>query len=64
VKQPKLSKTQVACLEYLHTHPGATYDNIPFRDATFRALGRLGMVHNSLMMPRISTDGLHAIGKS
>lgn len=61
---PALSATQIACLKYLHEHPGATYDKIPFRDSTFRALGRMGMVHNSLMMPTISPDGLLAIGKA
>lgn len=60
----KLSKTQIACLKYLHAHPGATYDTIPFRDSTFRALGRMGMVHNHLIMPRISRVGLLAIGKA
>lgn len=58
----KLSEAQVECLKYLHAHPGATYDTIPFRDATFKALGRLGMVHNSLMMPIISQNGLRTIG--
>lgn len=60
-KAIKLSKAQIACLKYLHEHPGATYDKIPFRDSTFRALGRVGMVHNHLMMPTISRDGLLAI---
>jgi hypothetical protein len=59
-----LSKTQIECLKYLYVHPGATYDTIPFRDSTFRALGRLGMVHNGAMMPIISKAGLLAIGKS
>ncbi len=60
----RLSKTQIECLKYLYAHPGATYDTIPFRNSTFRALGRLGMVHNGMMMPIISKDGLLAIGKS
>lgn len=60
----ELSRTQIACLKYLHEHPGATYDTIPFRDSTFRVLGRMGMVHNHLMMPTISTLGLREIGKS
>jgi hypothetical protein len=64
VTMEKLSKAQIACLKYLHEHPGATYDKIPFRDSTFRVLGRLGMVHNHLMMPTISRVGLLAIGKS
>jgi hypothetical protein len=59
----KLSKAQIECLNYLYEHPGATYDTIPFRDSTFKALGRIGMVHNSLMMPRIGRVGLLAIGK-
>ena len=60
----KLSKTQINCLKYLHAHPGATYDTIPFRDSTFQALSRAGMVHNSLMMPIITKVGLLAIGKA
>ena len=60
----KLSKTQIECLKYLHEHPGATYDKIPFRGSTFQALGRAGMVHNHLMMPTISRVGLLAIGKA
>lgn len=64
MKTPKLSNTQIECLNYLHEHPGATYDTIPFRSSTFRALGSTGMVHNHLMMPTISRVGLLAIGKA
>jgi hypothetical protein len=60
----RLSKAQIACLNYLYEHPCATYDTIPFRGSTFRALGRLGMVHNHLIMPSISRVGLLSIGKS
>ena len=60
----RLSKTQIECLKYLYENPGATYDKIPFRDATFRVLGEMGMVHNHPMMPTLSRVGLLAIGKS
>jgi hypothetical protein len=57
-----LTKTQVECLHYLHEHPGATYDKIPFRDATLKALERLRMVQGGLMMPQITKFGRLAIG--
>lgn len=60
----RLSKTQIECLKWLYEHPGATYGEIPYRDPTFTALGKAGMVHNSLMMPIISKVGLLAIGKA
>lgn len=60
----KLTRTQIECLKFMHEHPGATYDKIPFRSSTFRALGEMGMVHNHLMMPTISRVGLLAIGKA
>lgn len=57
-----LTKTQIECLHYLHEHYGATYDKIPFRDATFKALGRLMMVQNGWMQPQITNLGRMAIG--
>lgn len=60
----KLTKTQIECLKFMHANPGATYDKIPFRSSTFHALGEMGMVHNHLMMPTITEDGLAAIGVS
>jgi hypothetical protein len=57
-----LTKTQIECLHYLHEHPGATYDKIPFRGATLKALERLWMVQGGWMMPRITNLGRLAIG--
>lgn len=57
-----LTDTQLKCLRYLHEHPGATYDKIPFRDATFKALERLCLVRSGWMMPELTNLGRMAIG--
>lgn len=62
MKTRPLTEVQVNCLRYLHEHPGATYDKIPFRDSTFKVLERLMMVQNGWMMPQLTNLGRMAIG--
>lgn len=62
MKTKPLTEVQINCLRYLHEHPGATYDKIPFRDSTFKALERLMLVRGGAMMPSLTNLGRMAIG--